>query len=195
MGRKLNVLGFDPALRNWGMAAGVLDTDTLEVSIKTVETFQPERTKHKQVRQSSTDIDAARQLTQYALDKAKQADVVFVEVPVGSQSAAGMKAYGICIGVLGALREANIALIELTPQAVKLASVGNKKASKQEMIDWAVRNFPTANWPEQTVRGEKKIIKSKAEHSADACAAIVAGTQDKLFQQSLGLFLTTKQGN
>ena len=141
----------------------------------------------KSVRQNSKDILAARQLAADVRYGCKDARMVFVEVPIGSQSARAMASYGICVGVLGALA-VDQAFIEVTPTEVKLASVGSKTASKQEMIDWAVNNHPDANWPLYRKAGELQMVKSSAEHMADAIASIYAGVQTTQFMQLLNFF-------
>lgn len=47
-----------------------------------------------------------------------------------------MASYGICVGVLGALRATGIPFFEVTPLKVKMASAGKKTATKLEMIQW-----------------------------------------------------------
>lgn len=128
------------------------------------------------------DLHTAEQLAKAALSVARKAKVIFVEVPVGSKSARAMASYGICVGVLGALRAEGIPLIEVTATEVKVAFTGNKNATKEEMIAAAVAAYPHANFP--LFRGE---IAAKAEHMADAIAAIHAGVTTPLFQNLMRL--------
>ena len=179
----LKVVGFDPSLRNWGISKGVLSPDGLQ--IHQVDLINPELPKGKQVRQNSLDLESAKQLCQAAIDAAKDADAIFVEVPVGSQSARAMASYGIVCGVLGALRATGIPFFEVTPNEVKLVSVGKKTATKQEMIEWAINAHPEANWPVYNRQGKLQVSEAKAEHMADATAAIYAGIATNEFQQLL----------
>ena len=94
-----------------------------------------------------------------------------------------MASYGICVGVLGALRGQGIPFFEMTPTEVKLAGFGKKTASKQEMITWAINEHPDAGWPTYTEKGKVRITESKAEHMADAVAAIHAGIASTPFKQ------------
>jgi hypothetical protein len=64
-----------------------------------------------------------------------------------------------------------------------VAFTGDKNATKQMMIDEAVRLYPDAGFPRW--RGE---ICSKAEHVADAIAAIHAGVKTSTFQNLMRLF-------
>ena len=183
----LKVVGFDPSLRNWGVACGTYDIVTQELKIKTVSVIQPVLPTGKQVRQNSEDLEAAAQLCAGALAYAKEAQVIFVEVPVGSQSARAMASYGICVGVLGALRATGTPFFEVTPTEVKMATVGKKTASKAEMIQWATTEQHQATWPYYMEKGQQLLSQAKAEHMADAIGAIVAGLQTNPFKQAVPL--------
>lgn len=89
------------------------------------------------------------------------------------------------MGVLGALRANGIPFFEVTPTEVKLAAVGNKTATKQDMIKWAMESHPEANWPTYKQNGKVMVSEAKAEHMADAIAAIYAGIRCNSFQQML----------
>ena len=183
MKKFINVVGFDPSLRNWGIAKGTYNIETSEITITKLDIIQPEITKGKQVRQNSLDVESATQLYSKALAYLKDAEVVFVEVPVGSQSSRAMASYGICVGVIGAL-DHTLKMIQLNPNEVKLASVGSPTATKEEMIQWAVNKHPEANWPMHN----QKINKSMAEHMADATASIYAGIRNNQFIQLMNLY-------
>lgn len=183
----------DPSLRNWGLAIGALTLSSNELVIESLGVTKPVLPTGKQVRQNSIDLEAGFQLYKGALAAAEDAHAVFVEVPIGSQSARAMASYGICVGVLGALRANGIPFFEVTPTEVKLATVGDKTASKTEMIRWAIDRHPEAPWPTYAKHGQGFISEAKAEHQADAVAAIYAGLRCNAFQQLLP-FLTLKQG-
>lgn len=177
------VVGFDPSLRNWGIARALLDPQTGELSQVHLDLVQPVLASKKQVRQNSLDLDAAQQHADKALAYAQEAKAVFVEVPVGSQNARAAASYGICIGVLGTLRALGLPFFLVTPDEVKLAATGVKTATKQQMIQWASTLYPKANWPTERKQGQLRIVEGKAEHMADALAAIHAGFRSPPFQQ------------
>lgn len=181
----IRVVGFDPAMRNWGIAIGTLSKDASFLRIHEVATTQPVLSKSKQVRQNSLDLESAKQLCAAAITAAKGAQAIFVEVPVGSQSARAMASYGICVGILGALRAGGIPFFEVSPLEVKLAGPGYKKATKQDMIQWAMDKHPEANWPMCMEHGKECVSEAKAEHMADAVATIYAGLSSNTFQQLL----------
>ena len=95
------------------------------------------------------------------------------------------------MGILGSIRAEGIPLIEVTASEVKKAATGNKNATKQQMIDWAVDLYPEANWPVHRQNGKnfnKGDIVDKAEHVADGLGAIHAGVMTPVFQNLMRLF-------
>lgn len=93
--------------------------------------------------------------------------VIFAETPSGSQSASGMKNYGVSCFLIAVCTPAPL---EVTPQELKKNSVGTKNASKAEIIEWAYGKHPEADWH---WHGGK--LQNKNEHIADAIALIYAG--------------------
>lgn len=158
------------------------------LKLQWIGVINPVVTSNKQVRQNSMDLEAAKQLCEGAIHVAKGAQAIFVEVPVGSQSARAMASYGICVGILGSLRATGISLFEVSPNEVKLLSAGHKTATKAEMIAWAMATHPEVSWPTYSKNGKVHLSAAKAEHQADATAAIYAGMASTSFQQLLPIF-------
>ena len=179
---RIPVAGFDPSLRNWGISEAQLDLNTGVLSTTVLSLISVKDETGKQVRKNSQDLHIAEQLAVAALAVARRSKVIFVECPVGSQSARAMASYGICVGVLGAIRAEGIPLIEVSPTEVKQVFTGNKNATKEQMIAKAVELYPEANFPRH--RGE---LAAKCEHVADATAAIHAGVRTPVFQQLMRL--------
>lgn len=182
---QIRVVGFDPSLLNWGIATGWVDPRSCALEIDTLSVTSPVLPNKKQVRNNSRDLEAAKQLSEGVAKAIQGAQAIFVEVPVGSQSARAMASYGICVGILGALRASSIPFFELTPTEIKLAGPGKKTATKIQMIQWATKTHPDANWPTYKRNGEVLISEGTAEHMADAVAAIHAGIASSPFQQLL----------
>lgn len=192
--KQLIVVGFDPSMNNWGVSRGIMSVDISDLrksslSINHLGVINPIKPDGKQVRINSKDLLAAEQLAKGALKAAEGAQAIFVEVPVGSQSARAMASYGICVGVLGALRAMGIPFFEVTPTEVKMATTGNKTATKAEMISWATSRHPEAPWPTYTQKGSLLVSEAKAEHMADATAAIYAGVRTTTFQSLLPMLV------
>ena len=181
----INIIGFDPSMNNWGIAAGKYDTETRKLTISHLDVINAVLPTGKQVRQNSKDIECAKQLYAGAVAVLQDAHAIFVEVPVGSQSARAMASYGICCGILGGLRASGIPFYEMTPTEVKLIATGSKTATKQQMIQWGVTAHPEAPWPTYKRGGQDVISEAKAEHMADAIGAIYAGIASNQFQQTI----------
>lgn len=179
----ISVAGMDPAFANWGMAEGQLDLSTGILDELNLSIVQTEKGTNKQVRTNSDDMQRAEDISSSVFTVAKRNKVIFVECPVGSQNASGMKAYGVSVGILGALRSQGYQVIEVTASEVKKALTGNKNASKELMIQSAMEQYPEANWP---IKGGK-VIAGKAEHMADAIGAIHAGVLTPVFQNLMRL--------
>lgn len=164
-------------MSNWGLAAAMLDLETGLLDTPRLVLVSPKAETGKQVRQNSKDLARAELLVKPVREECRQAKAVFVECPVGSQSARAMASYGICVGILGALRDEGITLIEVSPREVKVALSGDANATKQVMIDAGVSHYPEANWP--MFKGKPA---GKSEHLADAIGTIHAGVQTPMFQ-------------
>lgn len=188
--KKIQICGFDPSLRNWGIATALLDLESGLLDVPTLSIVKPRDETTKQVRKNSKDLAIANQLFSGAYDIASKCKVVFVEVPVGSQSARAMASYGVCVGVLGSLTGLGIPIIEVSPEENKKVMTGKRTATKDEMIAAAYAAYPDANWPRHDRNGTtfvKGEMKAEAEHVADAIGAIHAGCATPVFQNLLKL--------
>lgn len=175
----MKVLGLDPSMSNFGMVLAELDISRGELDIQSMILSETKSTKQKQVRKNSDDLERARGIQNDLEPMLNEAQMVFVEVPHGSQSARAMASYGMCIGILSRIQQP---LIQLTERELKLATVGSKTATKDEMIEWAVSQQPEADW---MIRAGKLIKKN--EHLADAYGAIVAGMQTDDFKSAMAI--------
>ena len=179
---QIPVLGMDPSMTNWGLAEAILDLETGTMTTPNLVLISPVKNKAKQVRQNSIDLDVAEQLSQIIVPMVNRAKAIFVEVPVGSQSARAMCSYGMCCGILGVMRSQGIQFIEVTATEVKKALSGDRNASKAQMIEAAMKEYPDANFPMH--QGKPAL---KAEHVADAIGSIFAGVKTPAFQNLMRL--------
>ena len=171
----MKVLGVDPALKNVGMAAGYLDLDNMTFSIENLDLVKTSPSNSKTTRKNSDDLERCRVLHQGLQAFSKDAEIAFVEMPVGSQSARAMMSYGACMMLIASLK---IPVIELTPREVKVAATGDQNATKRDLIDWGWSVAPDASgW---RVKGKRLIDEN--EHMADAIGAINAGLSNPEFQ-------------
>lgn len=185
----LNLVGFDPSLSNWGMALGHYTVATQSLTLSGLHIEQTQKSARKTTRVNTSDLDRAQQLATAAMQAASEAHVIFVEVPHGSQSSRASVSYGICVGILACLRQQDYPFIQVSADDVKQATVGNSSATKQQIVDRAIKQYPALAWPTQTQKGKTNHILSKCEHLADAIGAIEAGIQTQEFKQLIRTLL------
>lgn len=183
--RTIKVLGIDMAFENMGLVFAEVDVMTCEVvSVTGLKLVKTQKGKDsKQVRKSSDDLRRARELHQAIVEASRGVGLAMAEVPGGSQSARAAKTLGIATGVLASVQ---CPLIEVSPDEVKLASVGSKTASKEDMRQWAHEKFPSAGWITRKLKGEF-VPTNDNEHLADALAAIYAGVQTPAFKSAVAM--------
>lgn len=186
MTTQINVVGFDPALNNFGIARAVIDLDDRPTisRIEYIKLVQTDNEAGKVVRKNSDDLRRAQALYGGMLLACTGCAVAIAEIPTGTQSARGAMSNGIALGVLSGCP---LPLIEVQASEVKLAAVGHKYAAKEEMIEWAMAKYPDAQWLMRTLKGKRVPIKDN-EHMADAIAVIEAGIQTAQFKQATALF-------
>lgn len=172
-------------MRNCGLAFGTYDVGRATYNVGEGHLIQTFRDSTKGVRASAKDYAACRtmytKLQSYIQHFAPQ--IMFAEMPTGSQSANGMKSYGISLMLLGTI---GCPVIQVSPQEVKVAAVDSKTASKDTMIKWAVKKWPEIQWLTRKYKGEIEIL-NKNEHIADACGAIEAGMQTDQWRQLISV--------
>lgn len=180
----MKIGGLDPSLNNFGMAKGDLCLSSGSLSSLELLLSTTQAANKKTVRKNSDDLRRAKEHFQSFHSFFSDVDVICVEIPVGSQSARSMASYGVCVGLIASIGKP---LIQVTPAEVKLAATQDKKASKEDMINWAVENYPQANWYTHQRKGVESFT-AKNEHLADALAAIYAGVKTDDFKTMMAFF-------
>jgi hypothetical protein len=176
----IKVGGFDPSMKNFGMIKGQLDLATgvlTNLELKLQESSIDKEAKG--VRKNSQDLDRARKLYKAMTEFFSDTDVVCVEMPVGSQSANAMKSYAMCVTLTATLTPV---VIQVTPSEVKLVATNSKTASKADMINWATKQYPDADWLRVKRKGVMELV-DKNEHLADALGALHSGVKTDQFKQ------------
>jgi Holliday junction resolvasome RuvABC endonuclease subunit len=177
MNESVKVVGIDAAFAHMGIVTAQVGLKTLAITDVALELIVTDSEDRKTVRRNSDDLRRARVLREGILRICDGAVCAIAEVPVGSQSARASWTLGIVVGVLAGVP---VPLIEVTPSEVKLVATGSNKATKAEMIAWAVGKQPEANWKSRKQHG-RNILTKDNEHLADALAAVYAGVQTPTF--------------
>lgn len=179
------VAGIDISLSNLGLSKFWLrDNSKLEEIESLLVESKPEPKKMK-VRKNSDDLNRAIGHAKAIREFTEDCDMIFIELPVGSQSARAMASYGVSVGLIASLYD--LPYILVLPTEVKLVT-GNKLASKRDMIEWAADEFPDLDWIMGRGKTANKLV-DKNEHVADSAAAVVAGIQTQEFQRARALRL------
>lgn len=165
----------DPSLNNWGLAFATLYLDDLTIEVDKLVTVHPDPSKlSKSERKSTKDIERTTSLFNNLLPHLKNVDIVIAETPIGGRDAKAAFGYSVCVTLIGVLNSIGLEneVIEVSPFDVK--QVVKKEATKDEMISWATKQHPEADWKYRIVKGNKVLVKKEAEHVSDAIAAIYA---------------------
>lgn len=171
----IHVVGIDAAFTHMGFARVSIDTNANRiVSLHRLRLVSTDGQHKKEVRKSSDDLRRARELHLAINAECRRAFVAMAEIPSGSQSSRASWALGIAVGILASCP---VPLIQVSQLEVKLASVGRKTASKDEMISWAMKHHPHMDW----LLSKGKPVKAN-EHLADALATIYAGMRTDSFK-------------
>lgn len=177
----IKAIGIDPSLTNTGIAQVTVDLNTEAITVKDLKLMQTEKIQAKQVRVSSDSLRRAADIAAFLRRESTDYRIAFAEVPSGGQSAKAVYSFGISVGLLAFLG-LDVPVIEVQPSETKLATVGTKTASKQEMIEWAVETYPSAPWIRRKLKGEL-VLTNANEHLADALAVVHAGIRTGDFQR------------
>lgn len=184
---KILIAGLDGSLRNFGVATAWLDLDTLKLDIHQLTIIKTSISNDKKVRSSSDYLRRSLEIKNGVHPALKGVTTAFYEVPSGGQDYKSVMGFGIVIGTYAGLP---VPGCEVSPYETKLAAVGTRTASKEEMIAWAFEKYPTAPW-RLYEKGGKSWSKgdphSDNEHVADAVAIMEAGIKTPSFQQTLAI--------
>jgi len=131
--------------------------------------------KVRKIRVADDDTRRCREITVEIIRIIHEYDIriVVLEAPVGSKNARAARCLGMSTGIVAALEAVyDIPFLYVTPTDVKIALCGNKKASKDDMMEKARELFPDfADMP-----------KSKFEHIADALGVAEVVKEDPLIR-------------
>lgn len=193
----IRLVAQDPSMNNWGLVAATVNVLTEEIKIQemlTVVNLKSDVSTKKTVRKSTIDLTRSRQISKaiHAFLEKHQPSFTMAEVPHGSQSASAMKGYGMCLGILGSIRTP---MIQLSEQECKINAVGKKSASKSEMIEWAMKLHPEADWKMRKSKGELVSVDGYNEHIADAIGALYAGLNTDQFLNAIEMAQVMNTGS
>jgi Holliday junction resolvasome RuvABC endonuclease subunit len=192
---KIEVGSLDPSLSHFGVARLLLDLESLKFTplhLETIVTEAADKTTKKVVRKNSTQLGRCKIIAKRYPALVAGCKLVFAEIPTGAQSSSAMWAFG---AATMAVAFCPVPVIQVQPTETKMAVVGTKTASKEEIIEWATITYPNAPFQryEKDITRKGKIIRAAGgirddeEHVCDALAVAHAGILTDQFQQLLPL--------
>ena len=167
----MRVLGFDPSMSNWGwVLADIVDGNITPLMSGVIcVSADPTISKSNPVQNIYRASAILRELIAVLDDVAGVYDI-YVEVPHGGKSSQAAVSATMCQTLLGSLLLCGVNIIPVTAMANK-KTVGNKTASKDDVIDWINQRHPEF----LPKKKDGSILKNKAEHIADALLTIYTG--------------------
>lgn len=187
---KLIVLGVDPGLALTGFAVAEISIATGAIAkVREIGIHKTEKSKHRTIRKTSDDLARARLQADRlrALIDRHRIDVIACEMATTTPYTLPTFSFGVMIGIVAALARP---VIEVLPQEVKIAAAGNRNATKQDVIRWAVKmtGREKLDWPTSSRKNQLGLlyrgasVTLAAEHPADALAAIQAAVSTEQFR-------------
>jgi Holliday junction resolvasome RuvABC endonuclease subunit len=184
--KSIRIAGVDPSLRNTGLALAEVNLGTGEIAYKQVSLVQTKPAdKAKMQRQNSADLVSCRELHRgvHKVIDEWQPHFITAELPTGGMDNRAVFGFGVVHMLMATMSRP---IIEVTPKEVK-AATGVPRASKAEMIAWAVKQAPDINWNKRKLKGNLVLVANN-EHMADACAVIAAAVETTQFLQVMSLY-------
>ena len=183
----ITMLGIDPGLSNTGYAVALVDVEQARI-VKTLElgTIQTERETAKTIRRTSDDLRRARKIHRELKSVVERHAISVAACEM--QSTTPYKRISLNFGVtLGVIASFDFFLVELLARDVKKAVTGDRDATKEKVISWALemtRN-DDVHWPTSARQNRMDLsyrarhVTLAAEHQADALAVIFAALQSE----------------
>lgn len=187
--KEIRIIGLDPSLRSTGVAMARLILPDWRIVVDDLRLLTTDAQVGKVVRRNSDDLRRAGVIISGLAQAIEnyRASFVTAEIPTGSQSARATMGFGMCVGVLAGVKHLlKLPIVEVQPAETKLASVGKKTATKDEIIAWAMATYPDAPWLVRKFKGALVPVEAN-EHLADAVAVIHAAIKTDQFQQATSL--------
>lgn len=184
------ILGIDPGLRSTGFAAAEIDKNSGEiVRVLQVGTIQTEPQTGRKVRKTSDHLRRAREQAnaiQSVIDR-HNVSVIAFELSTVTPYTHPTFSFGVMTGIVAALGRP---IIQVLPQEVKFAACRNTRATKRDVIVWALAKTEGDNlsWPTSARANSLGLsylgrnVTIAAEHPADALAAIEAALATEEFR-------------
>ena len=188
--RPFIILGIDPGLRSTGFAAAEIDKSAGSiVRVLQIGTIQTEPQTARKVRKTSDHLRRAREQANAILSVIDRhnVSVIAFELSTVTPYTHPTFSFGVMTGIVAALGRP---IIQVLPHEVKFAACRNTRATRRDIIAWALAKTAGDNltWPTTARTNSLRLtylgrnVTNAAEHPADALAAIEAALATEEFR-------------
>ena len=188
--RPFIILGIDPGLRSTGFAAAEIDKNAgAIIRVLQIGTIQTEPQTARKVRKTSDHLRRAKEQASAILSVIERhnVSVIAFELSTVTPYTHPTFSFGVMTGIVAALGRP---IIQVLPHEVKFAASGNSRATKRDIIAWALAKTAGDNlaWPTTARSNTLRLsylgrnVANAAEHPADAIAAIEAALATEEFR-------------
>lgn len=186
---KITILGLDPGLSFTGYAIAEVDVSTKSiVRVADIGCAETARDNHRTIRKTSDDFRRARAQAEkiQQLVDLHQVSIVAAEMVTTTPYKLPTFSFGVMVGIIASLDKP---VIEVLPREVKKVATGDDRATKRDMIAWALKKTARQKLPWPTSSRQNKLdltyrgkhVTLAAEHPADALAIIEAAIATQQF--------------
>lgn len=178
----VRTLNCDGSLTNFGFSVTDIDLEAGKiVNVVTSKLSETEPDKTKGVKKSTDDLFRFRThwLELNRLIETYNVSYVIAEIPSGAQDSRAAFAFG---GITALMSAVPVPLVAVTPREAKIAATGHPHADKEDIIQWAYKEWPHVEWFVSKRSNKMNIrtatglyLANKNEHISDSLAIAVAG--------------------
>ena len=167
----LTFLSVDPSLSNTALVWGDIYPDN-SINFYNYRLIHTEKKKGEKVILDLVDRSTyILKSLKDVLDEIKP-DVCFAELPTGSQSASASVGVGISCCIISYLRLRCKQVVTVTASAVKLDAIGNKNATKKEIMKYCENKYPNFLFERKK---DGSLLECRMNHVADAICIAESG--------------------
>lgn len=190
MANTVTMLGIDFGMSNTGYAIAQVDVENAKIEavrdlgLVATQSNRKDRT----ILRTRDDVRRAKIIadTLQEIVDDHHVDIVAAEIVTATQYIRPTFGFGVLVGITAGL---GLPLIQVRPRDVKIAATGKPRASKADVMEWAVAvcGHNSALWPTthrtnaRSVAIDGNNLPLFAEHQADALAVIQAATMSREF--------------
>ncbi len=164
----MKFISVDPSLNNTAVVVGVIYNDKIVPQEYTLIQTHPPKKGEPKIKNLVYRVRHILKTLKEIVDR-ENADCCFAELPTGSQSSTASIGVGVSCSIISVLCE-NTTYV--TASEVKISAVGNKNATKKEIMKYCEDKYPDFNFERKK---DGTLVEGRMEHVCDAICIAEAG--------------------